>query len=57
MRRKFRSLFKEEFVGEGLKFKGALGGSGHGPAAGNQVRRRWLTLGWNMSGSDPPAAE
>ena len=46
IRRKFRSMFKEEFVGEGLKFKGNWEKAGTLGAQGAQVRQgldqRWL---------------
>jgi hypothetical protein len=56
MRRKFRNLFKEEFVGEGLKLKGRWAAAGTVPLREIKSEGAWLTLGWSLSG-EPPAAE
>lgn len=53
MRRKFRSLFKEEFVGEGLKFKGRWADAGVARLQELNSDKAWLTLGWNL---EQPAA-
>jgi hypothetical protein len=54
MRRKFRSLFKEEFVGEGIKFKGRWADAGVAKLKELNSGNAWLTLGWNL---EQPAAE
>lgn len=48
MRRKFRSMFKEEFVGEGLKFKGRLEKAGTLTLQELKSEAAWLTLAWQM---------
>ncbi|HEY2411663.1 MAG TPA: hypothetical protein VGI40_05450 [Pirellulaceae bacterium] len=50
IRRKFRSLFKEEFVGEGLKFKGEWEKAGVLKLAEIQSDNAWVRLGWEMTG-------
>jgi hypothetical protein len=55
MRRKFRSLFKEEFVGEGLKFKGRWADAGTARLQEINSSKAWLTLGWSLAESNPPA--
>jgi hypothetical protein len=61
MRRKFRNLFKEEFVGEGLVFKDRWAKAGRLRLGELKSDAAWLTLGWNMSNeqaaAEPPAAE
>jgi hypothetical protein len=48
IRRKFRSLFKEEFVGEGLVMKGRWERAGRLRLEEVQSDKAWLTLGWQM---------
>jgi hypothetical protein len=50
IRRKFRNLFKEEFVGEGLKFKGEWEKAGVLKLAEIQSDNAWVRLGWEMTG-------
>jgi hypothetical protein len=50
IRRKFRSLFKEEFAGEGLKFKGEWEKAGLLKLAEVQADSAWVRLGWEMTG-------
>jgi hypothetical protein len=50
IRRKFRSLFKEEFVGEGLRFKGEWEKAGVLKLAEIQSDNAWVRLGWEMTG-------
>jgi hypothetical protein len=50
---KFRNLFKEEFVGEGLKMKGEWADVGTLPLKDLKSDQAWLTLGWVLP---PPAA-
>jgi hypothetical protein len=57
MRRKFRSLFKEEFVGEGLKPKGRWAAAGTVPLREITSEGAWLSLGWSLAEANPPAAE
>jgi hypothetical protein len=59
MQRKFRSLFKEEFVGEGLQFKGEWARAGRLGLEQIQSNNAWLVLGWGMplSGAAPASAE
>jgi hypothetical protein len=54
MRRKFRSLFKEEFIGEGLKLKGRWADIGPVPLSEIKSEGAWLTLGWSLK--DQPAS-
>jgi hypothetical protein len=54
IRRKFRSLFKDEFVGEGLVMKGEWEKAGTLQLQEVAAEQAWLRLGWNM-GSPPPA--
>jgi hypothetical protein len=58
MRRKFRSLFKEEFVGEGLKLKGRWERAGTLVLKEIQSDMSWLTLGWELPAkeAEKPAA-
>lgn len=60
IRRKFRSLFKEEFVGQGLTFQGRWQQAGTLKLAQVEADRAWLVLGWTMppmpSSADAPAA-
>jgi hypothetical protein len=55
IRRKFRSLFKEEFVGDGLIFKGDLSRAGRLQLAEIAADGAWLTLGWDMTGEGATA--
>ena len=48
IRRKFRSLFKEEFVGEGLVFKGQWERAGRLKLQEIAADNAWLRLGWDM---------
>ena len=57
MRRKFRSLFKEEFIGEGLKLKGRWADAGPVPLREIRSEGAWLSLGWSLAEGNPPAAE
>jgi hypothetical protein len=50
IRRKFRSLFKEEFVGEGLVLKGEWEKAGRLKLAEIQSDNAWIRLGWEMTG-------
>lgn len=52
IRRKFRSLYKDEFVGEGLTFKGEWAKAGKLKLAEIGSDAAWLRLGWQMP-SDP----
>ncbi|MDX1944714.1 MAG: hypothetical protein SFU86_04840 [Pirellulaceae bacterium] len=54
IRRKFRSMFKEEFVGEGLKFKGNWEKAGTLALKELESKDAWLVAGWDMPA--PPAA-
>ena len=56
IRRKFRSLFKEEFVGEGLALKGRWEKAGKLQLQEIQSDKAWLALGWKLPASPPPAA-
>jgi hypothetical protein len=49
IRRKFRSLFKEEFAGEGIVFKGEMAKAGRLKLADIHADGAWLRLGWNMT--------
>lgn len=56
IRRKFRSLFKEEFVGEGIVFKGDMAKIGRLQLAEIEADGAWLRLGWDMTlGNSSPA--
>lgn len=55
IRRKFRSLFKEEFVGQGLTFRGRWQKAGTLHLAEMQADKAWLVLGWTMP-PDAPAS-
>jgi hypothetical protein len=57
IRRKFRSLFKEEFAGQGIKLKDRWAKAGTLKLAELNSSGAWLTLGWNMQQDQPPAAE
>jgi hypothetical protein len=48
IRRKFRSMFKEEFVGEGLKLKGAWSAAGTLALKDLRLDGGWLVAGWQM---------
>jgi len=63
LRIKFRNLFKEEFVGEGLAFKGRWERAGKLQLQELKSDAAWLTLGWKLPapgevppGAAPPAA-
>lgn len=51
LQRKFRNLFKEEFIGEGLKFKGRFADVGTLHLHEITSDNAWLTLGWTMGGA------
>jgi hypothetical protein len=60
---KFRNLFKEEFVGEGLTFKGRWERVGKMPLKELKADDAWITLGWILpppgsapAETTPPAA-
>jgi hypothetical protein len=48
IRRKFNNLFKEEFVGEGLVFKGEWEKAGRLELQEVAADQAWLRLGWKM---------
>jgi len=50
IRRKFRSMFKEEFKGEGLMFKGEWAKAGRLQLADIEANDAWIRLGWEMTG-------
>jgi hypothetical protein len=55
IRRKFRSMFKEEFIGEGLTFKGRWERAGRLQLQEIQSDAAWLALGWSMpAAAEPP---
>lgn len=49
IRRKFRNLFKEEFVGEGITFKGEMAKIGRLRLGEIDADGAWLRLGWDMT--------
>jgi hypothetical protein len=53
IRRKFRNLFKDEFVGEGLVFKGRWERAGRLQLQEIRSDNEWLSLGWQMPASAP----
>ena len=57
LRLKFRNLFKEEFVGEGLAFKGRWEKAGKLQLQELKSDAAWLTVGWKLPppGAAPPA--
>ena len=56
LRVKFRNLFKEEFVGEGLSFKGRREKAGKLQLAELKSDAAWITLGWKLpEGAAAPA--
>ncbi len=59
LRRKFRAMFKEEFVGEGLKPKGRWAKAGTLRLELIDSNNHWLNLGWNLpiGGQRPRLAE
>jgi hypothetical protein len=62
MRRKFRSMFKEEFAGQGIKLKDRWERAGTLKLAEIKSGGAWLSLGWQMpeanpAAANPPAAE
>jgi hypothetical protein len=54
IRRKFRSLFKEEFVGEGIALKGRWERAGKLQLQEIQSDKAWLALGWKLPVPAPP---
>lgn len=56
IRRKFRSLFKEEFVGEGLTLKGAWSNAGTLKLQDLRLDGGWLVLGWQLPDAATAAA-
>jgi hypothetical protein len=56
MRRKFRNLYKEEFVGEGIQLKDRWAEAGTLRLAELQSGGAWLTLGWQMPADAPALA-
>jgi hypothetical protein len=56
MRRKFRNLYKEEFVGEGVELKDRWAAAGKLRLAELQSGGAWLTLGWQMPADAPALA-
>jgi hypothetical protein len=56
LRVKFRNLFKEEFVGEGLSFKGRREKAGKLQLAELKSDAAWLTLGWKLPDAAAPPA-
>lgn len=48
LRRKFRAMFKEEFVGEGLTPKGRWAKAGTMRLELLDANNHWLNLGWNL---------
>jgi hypothetical protein len=57
LRRKFRNLFKEEFVGEGLTFKGRWARAGTLKLQELNSDAAWLTVGWTMPAPGSPPAD
>jgi hypothetical protein len=57
MRRKFRSLFKEEFVGQGIKLKDRWERAGTLGLREIKSEGAWLSLGWQMGDAQPAGAE
>ena len=57
IRRKFRNLFKEEFVGDGIVFKGRWARAGRLHLSELRSDNAWLTLGWDMGRPSRPSAE
>jgi hypothetical protein len=50
IRRKFRSMFKEEFKGEGLTFKGEWAKAGRLQLVEVESDDAWVRVGWEMTG-------
>jgi hypothetical protein len=50
IRRKFRSMFKEEFKGEGLMLKGEWAKAGRLQLSEIESNDAWIRLGWEMTG-------
>src|SRR5690606_9485537 len=48
LRRKFEAMFKEEFVGEGLKLKGRWEKAGTLRLELLDANNHWINLGWNL---------
>lgn len=57
IRRKFRNLFKDEFVGEGIQLKGRFARAGKLKLQDIKSDQAWLSLGWQLGSNTPPAAE
>jgi hypothetical protein len=57
IRRKFRNLFKDEFVGEGIELKGRLARAGRLRLQDIRSDQAWLSLGWQLSSNEPASAE
>lgn len=57
MRRKFRSLFKDEFVGQGITLKDRWASAGTLRLAELKSAGAWLSLGWQMQDAAPVGAE
>jgi len=57
IRRKFRNLFKDEFVGEGIELKGRFARAGKLRLQDIRSDQAWLSLGWQLDSTAPPAAE
>jgi hypothetical protein len=53
IRRKFRSLFKEEFVGEGLVLKGQWEKAGKLRLVEVEADDAWLRLAWEIPAATP----
>lgn len=56
IRRKFRSMFKEEFIGEGLALKGRWEKAGKLELQEIQSDKAWLAVGWKLPATPPAAA-
>lgn len=58
IRRKFRSMFKEEFIGEGIALKGRWEKAGKLQLQDIQSDKAWLAAGWRLPAQvpAPPAA-
>lgn len=57
IRRKFRNLYKDEFIGDGIELKGRFARAGKLRLRDIKVDNAWVSLGWQLDGSAPPAAE
>jgi len=56
IRRKFRNLFKDEFIGEGIEMKGEWAKAGRLKLAEIEADAAWLRLGWDMAVAATAAA-